>query len=107
MLKRLSGTMRWDVVDGDRTENRLVRIDHGDIQVTTSEEAADCVIIAERAVCNDVINGHTSALAAVLRGEATVEGDLELMVLAQRLFPRRRAVAAGRSRHAEGGVLDG
>jgi hypothetical protein len=107
MLKRLSGTLRWDIFDGDRTEHRRVRIDHGDIQVTMSDEPADCVIIAERAVCNDVIKGRTSALAALLRGAATVEGNLELMVLAQRLFPRQRAVAAGRSHHAEGGALDG
>jgi hypothetical protein len=107
MLKRLTGTLRWDIVDGDRTEHRLVRIDHGDIRVTMSDEPADCVIIAERAVCNDVIRGRTSALAALLRGAATVEGDLELMVLAQRLFPRQPAVAAGRSHPAEGGALDG
>ena len=107
MLKRLSATLRWDDVDGDRTEHRLVRIDRGDLHVTRSEEPADCVIIAERAVCNDVIRGRTSALAALLRRAAAVEGDPELMVLAQRLFPRRRAVAAGRGYQAEGAVLDG
>ncbi|WP_296606926.1 hypothetical protein [Nocardioides sp.] len=42
-------------------------------------------------MCDDVVRGRTSALAALLRGAATVEGDPELMVLAQRLFPRRRA----------------
>jgi putative sterol carrier protein len=107
MLKRLSATLRWDIVDGDQTEHRLVRIDHGDIRVTMSEAPADCVIIAERAVCNDVINGRTSALAALLRGAAAVDGDPELMVLAQRLFTRQRAVSAGRSHTAEGDALDG
>ncbi len=107
MLKRLSATLRWDIVDGDRTEHRLVRIDHGDIAVTRSDEPADCVIIAERAVCNDVIRGRTSALAALLRGAATVEGDPELMVLAQRLFPRRPAGAAGRGHRPEGRARDG
>jgi putative sterol carrier protein len=107
MLKRLKATLRWDIVDGDRTEHRLVRIDHGDIAVTTSGEPADCVIIAERAVCNDVITGRTSALAAMLRGAAAVEGDPELMVLAQRLFTRRQASSVGRSHPDEGGALDG
>ena len=107
MLKRLSATLRWDIIDGARTEHRLVRIDHGDIRVTMSHEPADCVIIAERDVCNDVIKGRTSALAALLRGAATVEGNLELMVLAQRLFPRRRAGADGRSHVAEGDGRDG
>ncbi|SFN52681.1 SCP-2 sterol transfer family protein [Mycetocola miduiensis] len=107
MLKRLSATLRWDIIDGDTTEHRLVRIDHGDLRVTMSEEPAECVIIVDRAVCNDVISGRTSALAALLRGAATVEGDTELMVLAQRLFPRRRGVSAGRSYVAGGGALDG
>jgi len=107
MLKRLSATLRWDIVDRDRTEHRLVRIVHGDIRVTVSDEPADCVIIAERAVCNDVITGRTSALAALLRGAAAVEGDRDLMVLAQRLFPRRRAAAAGRGHLPEEGALDG
>jgi hypothetical protein len=92
MLKRLSATLRWDIVDGDGTEYRLVRIDHGDLRVTPSDDPADCVIRAGRTVCNEVVEGRTSALAALLRGAATVEGDRELMVLAQRLFPRRGAV---------------
>jgi hypothetical protein len=107
MLTRLSATVRWDIIDGDQTEHRLVSIDHGDLRVTLSDEPADCVITAERAVCDDVIRGRTSALAALLRGAVTVEGNLELMVLAQRLFPRQRGVSAGRSHAAEGGALDG
>ena len=96
MLRRLSATVRWDILDGDRIEHRLVRIDHGDIRVAVSDEPADCVIIAARAVCDDVVSGRTSALAAVLRGAAAVDGDFELMVLAQRLLPRTPGVSAGR-----------
>jgi hypothetical protein len=101
MLHRLRATLRWDILDGDRTQHRLVKIDHGDLQVAEGDEPADCVIIAERAVCDDVVSGRTSALAALLRGAAAVEGNFEHMVLAQRLFPRpeepptRRTPAAG------------
>ena len=97
MLKRLSATVRWDILDGDRIEHRLVRIDHGDARVAVGDEPADCVIIAERAVCDDVASGRTSALAALLRGAAAIDGDFELMVLAQRLFPRTPAASAGRA----------
>jgi hypothetical protein len=34
MLERLTATVRFDILDGDRTEHRLVRIDHGDIRVS-------------------------------------------------------------------------
>ena len=97
MLRRVSATVRWDILDGDRTEHRLLRIDHGDLRVTVSDEPADCVIVAERAVCDDVVSGRTSALAALLRGAVAVDGDYELMVLAQRLFPRTPGASAGRA----------
>ena len=103
MLRRLSATVRWDILDGDRVERRLVRIDHGDIHVAVSDEPADCVIVAERTVCDDVVSGRTSALAALLRGAAAVDGDFELMVLAQRLLPRTPGASAGRAVAATGG----
>jgi hypothetical protein len=103
MLRRLSATVRWDTLDGDRTEHRLVRIHHGDVQVAVSDEPADCVIVAERAVCDDVVSGRTSALAALLRGAAVVDGDFELMVRAQRLFPRTPGASAGRGVAGAGG----
>ena len=103
MLRRLSATVRWDILDGDRIEHRLIRIDHGDVRVTVSDEPADCVIIAERVVCDDVVTGRTSALAALLRGAAAVDGDFELMVLAQRLLPRTPGASAGRAGAPGGG----
>ncbi|WGL50352.1 SCP2 sterol-binding domain-containing protein [Nocardioides sp. BP30] len=106
MLTRLSATLRWDIVDGEHVEHRRVRVDRGAISVTSSGESADCVITAERAVCNDVIGGRTSALAALLRGAAVIEGDPELMVLAQRLFTRQRAGAVGRGHLPDGRPAD-
>ena len=35
-----------------------MRIDHGDVRVAVSDEPADCVITAERAVCDDVVSGQ-------------------------------------------------
>ena len=103
MLRRVSATVRWDILDGDRTVHRLVRIDHGDIRVAVSDEPADCVITAERAVCDDVVSGRTSALAELLRGAAAVDGEFELMVLSQRLFPRTPGASAGRATAPGGG----
>src|SRR3954451_17881612 len=73
MLRRLSATVRWDILDGDRIEHRLVRMDQGDVRGVVSDEPADWVIVAERVVCDDVVPGGTSALAAMLRGAAAVD----------------------------------
>jgi putative sterol carrier protein len=102
LLRRLTATVRFDIVDGDRTEHRLITIDHGDIRVDESHQPADCVITADRAVCDDVVSGRTSALAALLRGAVSVQGDPELMVLMQRLFPRSQPAQAGEPRPSAG-----
>ncbi|WP_448808788.1 SCP2 sterol-binding domain-containing protein [Agromyces bauzanensis] len=89
LLKRVSASVRFDIADGAATEHRLVRIDHGDVTVTTDDAPADCVLVADRAEFDDIVGGRTSALASLLRGTLTIEGDLELLVLAQRLFADR------------------
>jgi putative sterol carrier protein len=102
LLTRVNATIRFDITDGEQTEHRLIRIDHGDIRVSVGDEPADCVIRAERAVCDDVVSGRTSALAALLRGAAAVEGDMEVMVLTQRLFTGSQSVPSRRSAGAAG-----
>src|SRR3954463_16524299 len=103
MLRRLSATVRWDILDGDRIEHRLVRVPHGDVRGAGGDGPADCVIVAEREVCDDVVTGRTSALAALLRGAAAVDGEFELMVLGPRLFPRTPGASAGRAVGPGGG----
>jgi hypothetical protein len=86
LLERVQATVRFDVVDSVRTEQRLVSIDHGDIRVSAGEGPADCVLVGDGAVFDAVIDGRTSAMAALLRGALEVDGDPQLLVLAQRLF---------------------
>jgi len=94
LLKRVSATVRFDITDGDRTEHRLVRMDRGDIRVSAAEEPADCVLGAERAVFDAIVAGRMTGMVALLLGVLAVDGDPELLVLTQRLFPG----PAGRSR---------
>jgi hypothetical protein len=86
LLGRVSATARFDITDGDRTEHRLVRIDRGDIRVSTGEGPSDCVMGGDRATFDAILAGRTSMLAALLRGVLIIEGDPELLVLTQRLF---------------------
>ena len=90
LLGRVSASVRFDISDETGTEHRLVRIDHGELTVTTDDLPADCILEADRAEFDDIVAGRTSALASLLRGTLAIEGDPELLVLAQRLFADRR-----------------
>ena len=74
LLRKATGSARFDVVDGKRTERWLVTIDKGDITVSRRNAAADCVLRADRASFDRVVAGELNAVAAVLRGELAVRG---------------------------------
>ena len=94
LLERVGATVRFDITDGDRTEHRLVRIDRGDIRMSAAEGPADCVLSGERAMFDAIIGGRMTVMVALLLGVLAIDGDPELLVLTQRLFPG----PAGRSR---------
>jgi predicted lipid carrier protein YhbT len=87
LMERATGTLRLDVVDGEQTKHWFVRITKGDVNVSHEEQAADCVITAERHLVEGLCSGRRNAFVAVLRGEVDIDGDPELMVLFQRLLP--------------------
>jgi hypothetical protein len=93
---RVNATVRFDIAEGERTEHRLLTIDHGEVRLSDGTAPADCTIGGDRAVFDALLDGRTTAMAALLRGELAIEGDPELLVLIQRLFPGRAAVAGER-----------
>lgn len=88
LLSKATGSARFDVVNGKRTERWLVTIDKGNINVSRRNAAADCVLRTDRASFGRAAAGELNLMAAVLRGEVEVRGDPRLLVLLQRLFPR-------------------
>jgi putative sterol carrier protein len=96
LLRKASGSMRFDVVDGRTTRRWLVAVERGDMTVRAGGGDASCVIRADRAVFERIASGRLNAVAAVLRGDLQVEGDWRLLVRMQRLFPgpRRRRTSA-------------
>jgi putative sterol carrier protein len=86
-LEKMTGTLRFDLVNGNRMARWLVAIDKGDITVSHKNRKADCTVRAERAVFDGIASGKVNAFAAVLRGAVDVEGRPEFLVLFQRLFP--------------------
>lgn len=103
LLNKASGTLRFDLRDGKRVDRWLVAVKKGDVTVSRRNVGADCVVSADRGLFDGVASGKTNAMAALLRGAMGVEGDVQLLVLFQRLFPapprarrRRRSTAPAR-----------
>jgi len=96
LLRKVTGSARFDVVAGQRTERWLVTIDKGDIRVSRGNAAAGSVLRADKASFDRVVAGELNLMAAVLRGEVAVEGDPRLVVRLQRLFPRPQGGRAQR-----------
>jgi putative sterol carrier protein len=87
LLAKSTGSMRIDLVDGPTTDSWLIAVDRGDVRVTRELAAADAVVTADRDFFDRMVAGEANAMAAVIRGEITVDGDLELVMQLQRLFP--------------------
>ena len=87
LLARAKGTLRVDLDGAERTDRWFVAIDRGQISVSRTDAPADCVIRADRAVFEQLVAGEANATAALLRGTLRVEGELDLMLMFQRLFP--------------------
>jgi putative sterol carrier protein len=85
-LRRVNETVRFDLGNGDRTDRWLVRIENGDVTVSHKGGAADTVIHADRELFERMARGEANPVAAVLRGDARLEGEVKSMVAVKRLF---------------------
>jgi putative sterol carrier protein len=87
LLAKVMGRVRFDLVDGGRTDRWLVAVDKGDITARREGGQADCAIRADRALFERLCRGEENAMAAVLRGALVCTGDVELLYAIQRIFP--------------------
>lgn len=101
LLEKATVTVRFDLKQGKKKTDRwLVSIVKGDLAVSRQNLRADCVASADKALFDEIVSGKTNALAAMLRGAISIEGDTQPLVLFQRLFPgpsrsrRRRPTVA-------------
>ena len=102
LLENESGTVRFDLKNGRKTDRWLVSISKGDLAVSRRNLRADAVVSAEKALFDGVAGGKTNVLAAMLRGAMTVEGDVQLLVAFQRLFPGPKRTRARPSKARAG-----
>jgi hypothetical protein len=101
LLAKVNGMLRFDIADVNTSETWFVVIDRGTIDVSHDppDEAAriTCSLRCSRQLFDGVVTGQTNAMAALLRGEVTFDGDPELMLLFQRIFPGPPAPAHSRT----------
>ena len=98
--------MRFDLErrEEDRSLARLRR--QGRHRRVAQERRADAVVSADKALFDGSRRGETNAMAAMLREEVDVEGDVRLLVAFQRLLPGARALAGGAPRRLPRGGRD-
>jgi putative sterol carrier protein len=92
-LRKVNETVRFDLVNGEKTDRWLVHIEKGDVTVTHKGGAADTVIHADRRLFDRMARGEVNPVAAVLRGDARLEGAVKSVVVVQRLFPGPQAAS--------------
>ena len=87
LLEKVKATIRFDIAQGKKTRRWLVTINRGDITVSGRNAPADSAVRVDLALFERLVTGHANATAKVLRGRLGVSGELEPLILLQRIFP--------------------
>ena len=87
LLNAVSGALRFDLADGPSTDHWYVRVNKGEVAVSHDDLPADAVVRVDRGVFDAMAEGRLNAVAAFLRGELALEGDVGLVISFQRLLP--------------------
>jgi putative sterol carrier protein len=95
LLNSVSGTLRFDLTDGPEASRWYVQVKKGDVRVSHDDLPADVVVGLDRDLFLGMVEGKVNAMAAVLRGEVSLDGDLGLVISFQRLFPGPPRTGAG------------
>ena len=62
MLAKSSGSLRFELVDGNAVERWRVDVDHGDIAVSHKAGAADCVLRVPKLLFLKIASGRDNAI---------------------------------------------
>jgi putative sterol carrier protein len=87
LLDTMTGTVRFDIVDGRKVEHWRVAVKKGVLDVSHDDQSADSVLRTSRECFKSLVSGRMNATAAVLRGELQPEGDIGLLLSFQRVLP--------------------
>jgi SCP-2 sterol transfer family len=80
-------TLRFDLIDGARTDRWHLAVSNGDVKITRRGGPADAVAALERRHFEAMAAGRMNAQAAMLRGLLACEGSMAALVMFQRCLP--------------------
>ncbi len=87
-LADVTGSLRFDVDQGGgQTVQWTVAVHSGHITVEQHGGDADCVVQLGADLLGQMASGRANAMTALLRGDMMVSGDVQLLVLLERLLP--------------------
>jgi putative sterol carrier protein len=87
LLSGKRGSVRIEITKGRATERWLVEYDEGELNVSQRNRNADTTLRADKKVFDQIASGEANAMAALLRGAMSAEGNLNVLIVFQRLFP--------------------
>jgi hypothetical protein len=87
LLHGAVGCLRLDLTGDGATEQFFVTVNKGAIGISKKRAGADAVVNCDRALFDQMAEGKVNAMAAILRGEMHVDGDLGLVTAFSRLLP--------------------
>jgi putative sterol carrier protein len=90
--KTISGTLRFELKDGNRCEYWRVTITKGVASSARSKAPADCAVHTDKATLEAIVQGRANPMAALLRGAIRIEGETLLMGYFRSLFTHPAAV---------------
>ncbi|MGP8063344.1 MAG: SCP2 sterol-binding domain-containing protein [Acidimicrobiales bacterium] len=90
LLHHASGTVRFDLRDGEAVEHWYLTMVKGAVSVSHRNAKADAAIRMDRKLFEGMTRGTVNLTASLLRGLLEVEGDLGLLSAFDRLLPGPR-----------------
>jgi putative sterol carrier protein len=97
-LGRADGALRIELERNGKTERWFLEVHQGEVTVSRKRVPYDGTIRTTGELFDRMASGEANAMTALLRGEIQVEGDAELLVLVQRLFPSPPRRSTGKPR---------
>jgi putative sterol carrier protein len=89
-LRKATGSLRFELSHDGEVDHWMVVIDKGMVRAFRAPEAieTESVVRLDKALFEEIAVGKVNTMTAMLRGVVSIEGDLELLYLFQRLIGR-------------------